>query len=213
MMSAAIQTYQVSIRRRISSHWATTLRPVVIAATAGAAAVQEDATVPHQRGERRPCGENCCQLRHAHGGNWLFGAAYGRHSQHASQIKNEQRSTIARLERMCYAGVMARPEYIPITCKSALNRVQGMPFKWSLNPYAGCVHACVYCYARSHYQLAGHGDAGREFETRILVKTNVAEVLRRELGRPPGRSRRSRWAPSPTATSRPKGASGSPGPA
>lgn len=42
----------------------------------------------------------------------------------------------------------------------------------------------MYCYARSHYQLAGHGDAGREFETRILVKTNIAEVLRRELGRP-----------------------------
>jgi DNA repair photolyase len=79
---------------------------------------------------------------------------------------------------------MARPEYVEITCKSALNRVQGMPFKWSLNPYAGCAHACVYCYARDHYARSGHGEPGREFETRILVKTNFAEVLRRELGRP-----------------------------
>jgi DNA repair photolyase len=79
---------------------------------------------------------------------------------------------------------MARPAYVEITCKSALNRVQGMPFKWSLNPYAGCAHACVYCYARDHYARAGHGEPGREFESRILVKTNFAEVLRRELGRP-----------------------------
>jgi DNA repair photolyase len=79
---------------------------------------------------------------------------------------------------------MAKIEYVEVRCKSALNRVQGMPFAWSLNPYAGCVHACVYCYARSHYALAGHGEPTRDFETRILVKTNFAEVLRRELGRP-----------------------------
>ncbi|HZS91969.1 MAG TPA: radical SAM protein, partial [Chloroflexota bacterium] len=44
---------------------------------------------------------------------------------------------------------MRRPQYIEIRCKSALNRVQGMPFTWSLNPYRGCVHACHYCYARA----------------------------------------------------------------
>ena len=79
---------------------------------------------------------------------------------------------------------MARVEYVEICCKSALNRVQGMPFKWSLNPYVGCVHACVYCYARSYYAIAEHGNAGEDFQTRIMVKANVVEVLRRELARP-----------------------------
>jgi DNA repair photolyase len=46
---------------------------------------------------------------------------------------------------------MRRPQYIEIRCKSALNRVQGMPFTWSLNPYRGCVHACHYCYARASH--------------------------------------------------------------
>ncbi len=78
---------------------------------------------------------------------------------------------------------MARVEYVEVECKTALNRVQGMPFRWSLNPYSGCAHSCVYCYARAYYVAAERGDAGRDFETRILVKTNFPEVLRRELGR------------------------------
>jgi DNA repair photolyase len=78
---------------------------------------------------------------------------------------------------------MARVHYSEVICKTALNRVQGMPFNWSLNPYRGCVHACHYCYARASHSYYGlNGD--EDFETRILVKINFPEVLRQELRRP-----------------------------
>lgn len=79
---------------------------------------------------------------------------------------------------------MASVQYVEVPCKTALNRVHGMPFKWSLNPYAGCAHSCNYCYARAYYVRADHGNAGDDFETKILVKANFPDVLRRELGRP-----------------------------
>src|SRR5215218_9843275 len=77
---------------------------------------------------------------------------------------------------------MTRPEYREIPCKSALNRVSGMPFRWSLNPYRGCLRGCHYCYARASHTYLGM-NAGEDFATKIVVKTNVPEVLRRELGR------------------------------
>lgn len=73
--------------------------------------------------------------------------------------------------------------YQEVRCRSALNRVQGMPFEWTLNPYRGCTHACQYCYAR-RYQSQFALDSGDEFASVILAKTNVAQVLRRELRRP-----------------------------
>lgn len=78
---------------------------------------------------------------------------------------------------------MARPQYHLIQCRSALNRVVGMPFHWSLNPYAGCTHACQYCYARAYHAYRDLGPS-RDFETQIFVKTNIAEALRRDLARP-----------------------------
>ena len=58
---------------------------------------------------------------------------------------------------------MGATQYHPITCKSAVNRVTGMPFNWSLNPYRGCVHACHYCYARATHTYFGL-NADEDFE-------------------------------------------------
>lgn len=70
-----------------------------------------------------------------------------------------------------------------IQCKSALNRVQGMPFGWSLNPYRGCAHACVYCYARTTHTYMELG-AGQDFSTQLFVKANLPEVLATEVSSP-----------------------------
>jgi DNA repair photolyase len=67
-------------------------------------------------------------------------------------------------------------------CRSALNRVKGMPFGWSLNPYMGCAHRCTFCYVRSFELRAGRPSDG-QYGSSIRVKTNIAEVLRRELAR------------------------------
>jgi DNA repair photolyase len=73
--------------------------------------------------------------------------------------------------------------YQEVTSRSALNRVEGMPFKWTLNPYRGCTHGCHYCFAR-RYHAQFELNADDEFATVILVKKNVADLLRRELDRP-----------------------------
>jgi DNA repair photolyase len=79
------------------------------------------------------------------------------------------------------------PEFRGITfieseAKSIINRVPGgaLPFDWTINPYRGCSHACVYCFARPTHTYLDM-DAGRDFETKIVVKVNAPDVLRREL--------------------------------
>lgn len=72
-----------------------------------------------------------------------------------------------------------------VLAKSALNRVPGesrMPFRWTINPYRGCSHACVYCFARGTHEYLDL-DGGGDFDSQIVVKTNVADVLQRELRR------------------------------
>ncbi|MGY1633247.1 Rv2578c family radical SAM protein [Geodermatophilus sp. SYSU D01186] len=73
-----------------------------------------------------------------------------------------------------------------VRSKSALNEVPGpsaMPFRWTINPYRGCSHACVYCFARGTHEWL-ELDTGSDFDSQVVVKTNVADVLRRELARP-----------------------------
>ncbi|NLU66031.1 Rv2578c family radical SAM protein [Streptomyces sp. HNM0574] len=81
------------------------------------------------------------------------------------------------------------PEFRGITfheirARSIVNRVPGasrMPFEWTVNPYRGCSHACVYCFARNTHRYLDL-DAGEDFDSRIVVKVNAPELLRRELG-------------------------------
>jgi DNA repair photolyase len=72
-----------------------------------------------------------------------------------------------------------------VVARSALNEVpaaSAVPFRWTINPYRGCTHACVYCFARGTHSWL-ELDTGTGFDREIVVKVNVVEVLRRELAR------------------------------
>ncbi|MFE1798795.1 Rv2578c family radical SAM protein [Streptomyces sp. NPDC059517] len=81
------------------------------------------------------------------------------------------------------------PEFRGITfheirARSIVNRVPGasrMPFEWTVNPYRGCTHACVYCFARKTHSYLDL-DTGLGFDSQIVVKVNAPELLRRQLG-------------------------------
>ncbi|MFE2424433.1 Rv2578c family radical SAM protein [Streptomyces hokutonensis] len=81
------------------------------------------------------------------------------------------------------------PEFRGITfhevrARSIINRVPGasrMPFEWTVNPYRGCSHACVYCFARKTHSYLDL-DTGLGFDSQIVVKVNAPDLLRRQLG-------------------------------
>ncbi|WP_375389884.1 Rv2578c family radical SAM protein [uncultured Amnibacterium sp.] len=85
--------------------------------------------------------------------------------------------------------------FYEVRAKSALNKVPGhvpgTPYGWTINPYRGCSHACVYCFARPTHQYLDFADPA-DFDAEVVVKVNVGEVLRAELARPS-------WAGAPVA--------------
>jgi DNA repair photolyase len=95
------------------------------------------------------------------------------------------------LARIGFVRTVRTPQFDGITfhevlCKSALNKIPAaaqLPFRYTVNGYRGCSHACRYCFARPTHEYLDL-DAGADFDAQIVVKTNVAEVLRRELRRP-----------------------------
>ena len=84
------------------------------------------------------------------------------------------------------AGVRPPTVYLRDTSRSiiAANDSPDVGFTHSLNPYRGCAHGCCYCYARPTHEYLGFS-AGLDFETKVLVKTDAAALLRRELASPP----------------------------
>jgi DNA repair photolyase len=97
------------------------------------------------------------------------------------------------LERLGFVRSVRTPQFDGITfhevlCKSALNRIPNaaaLPFQYTVNGYRGCSHACRYCFARPTHEYLDL-DCGNDFDTQVVVKTNVADVLRRELSRRSG---------------------------
>ena len=87
-----------------------------------------------------------------------------------------------------FVRTVRTPEFAGVTfhevhSKSALNKVPGnspMPFGWTINPYRGCTHGCVYCFARNTHTYLEF-DAGNDFDTQIVVKINIGTVLRKEV--------------------------------
>jgi hypothetical protein len=68
-----------------------------------------------------------------------------------------------------------------------------VPFDWTINPYRGCEHGCIYCFARPYHEYLGFS-CGLDFETKLVAKTNAAELLKRELASP-------KWKPEPIVMS------------
>jgi DNA repair photolyase len=73
-------------------------------------------------------------------------------------------------------------EFIEVEAKSIINHVPGnfLPFEWTINPYRGCSHSCSYCFARVTHTYMDM-NAGRDFETKIVVKVNASQLLKKEL--------------------------------
>ena len=80
--------------------------------------------------------------------------------------------------------------------QTIINRVaqtSDVPFDWTLNPYRGCEHGCIYCFARPYHEFLGF-NSGLDFETKIMAKPRAAELLKKELASP-------KWFPEPIVMS------------
>ena len=110
-----------------------------------------------------------------------------------NQLLNAPQGETAKLPLFSEDAVVRRfntPEFKGMTfyevrSKSIINHVKAnnMGFNWTINPYRGCFHSCVYCFARPTHTYLDL-NAGVDFETKIVVKVNAVELLRRELRKP-----------------------------
>ncbi|WP_207936986.1 Rv2578c family radical SAM protein, partial [Actinomadura sp. KC216] len=95
------------------------------------------------------------------------------------------------IERRAVARTFDTPGFRGMTfyevrARTVINKVpeaSRVPFRWTINPYRGCSHACVYCFARKSHEYL-EMDAGADFDSRIVVKVNAAERVRAELASP-----------------------------
>ncbi len=117
---------------------------------------------------------------------WDAQALMPRPADSAADAPSPALLPLAGLVRSVTTPEFAGITFHEVTAKSVLNKVPAgsrMPFEWTINPYRGCSHACVYCFARKTHTYLDF-DAGLDFDSQVVVKVNAAEVLRKELAKP-----------------------------
>lgn len=100
------------------------------------------------------------------------------------QVDNPPNPFLSQHAEWLEPAPTAKFEVFEETARSILSKNDSpdIPFTWSVNPYRGCQHACAYCYARPYHEYLGYG-AGTDFDTKIVVKVNAAELLEAETSR------------------------------
>ena len=111
-----------------------------------------------------------------------------RHGSFAPGARACRVSGLARYEQVFYARAM-RTEYREEPCRTALTRVKGMPFAWSLNPYTGCAHRCTFCYVRG-FERGPSGRPTIATAARSVSRRTSPTCSRRSSPGAPGRARR-----------------------
>ena len=123
-----------------------------------------------------------------------------RFERHRLHVLGEERER-QRVEKLALgvdgdAACNVPVEVIADATRTIINRVSptsDVPFDWTLNPYRGCEHGCIYCFARPFHEFLGYS-CGLDFETKIVAKFDAAELLKRELASP-------RWQGEPIVMS------------
>ena len=103
-------------------------------------------------------------------------------SEEGGTLFPDERVAARHVGKGAYAGM----EFLHVNARTIINTVppeSRMPFRYTINPYRGCSHACVYCFARPTHDYLGLG-IGADFERKIVVKVNAVERLRAELRSP-----------------------------
>jgi DNA repair photolyase len=108
--------------------------------------------------------------------------AEGRPGAPSPPVLFEQRAVTRTFDTPAFRGMT----FFEVQARSIINRVPDasrVPFRWTINPYRGCSHSCVYCFARKSHTYLDF-DSGHDFDSKIVVKVNAPELARKELAAP-----------------------------